>query len=94
MRSKFDSELNETGEKDCKKLLKEVNEKILPGLGHWNHPEWCTYFPAHAVSGFYFLWDFNIQTNFDYILIPNRKIGHTWSNAGDWNQQFGLFLGI
>ena len=45
---KFDPVLQETGEKYCKNVLDEISEKILPGMGHWNHPEMCGWYPVYA----------------------------------------------
>ena len=29
-------------------VLKDVNEKIIPGLTHWQSPNFFAYFPSHA----------------------------------------------
>lgn len=31
---------------DFKKVLEDVESKIMPGIVHWNHPRFFAYFPS------------------------------------------------
>jgi len=41
----FEGELSYSGQKNIKRLLQEVSEKIIPGMCHWSHPDNIAWFP-------------------------------------------------
>ena len=41
----FTPELNKEGEKDFDTILSEVWTKLVPGMCHWNHPNFIAWFP-------------------------------------------------
>ena len=47
IRERLPEQPPETGEA-FEKILDDVNELILPGITHWQSPNWFAYFPANA----------------------------------------------
>ena len=48
LKPQLDDKAPEEGSTDLTSMLKEVDEKIMPGITHWQHPSFFAYFPANC----------------------------------------------